>query len=399
MDNKREEQYKQAIEYYKKTPDASINKTAKKFSVKAATLSKRLKAQGICTNRRHVAEVAKEQSFLDYYKKSGLDVSACADKFGYSRGGAYLILHRNNVVLNSLKNKQETQKRVDLAVEYYASNPMVSIVACAEKHNISRWLLKEELAKKKISLHNEVLVRNHGKDFLLKKKNNCWTNINTVNDTFFSSIDTEEKAYWLGFILADGYVSKRGSVRIALQIRDYDHLHRFKKAVGATVKIKEYEAKLSTTGKSYPTCSIEFHSAQIIKDLARNNIFNCKSKKEQPSELVPESLIRHYIRGFFDGDGWISQWDRENGQFPRFEVGFGSSKQFLQYLVKKIKEQTGVCFGEVRPFSSIYKTSLRNQKDMITFVKYLYQNCHVYLPRKYEKALELCRLHSTTIEE
>ena len=162
LDNEREKQYKQAIEYYKKTPDVSINKTAKKFSVKADTLSRQLKAQGICTNRRRAAEIAKEQSFLVYYKKSGLDVSICADKFGYSHGGAYLILRRNNVVLNSLKNKQETQKRIDLAVEYYASHPMVSIVTCAKKHNISRWLLKEGLTKKKIPLHDEVLVRGHG---------------------------------------------------------------------------------------------------------------------------------------------------------------------------------------------------------------------------------------------
>ena len=51
----------------------------------------------------------------------------------------------------------------------------------------------------------------------------------TFDEHSFDVIDTEEKAYWLGFLYADGNVSNtKNEVGITLQSSDIKHLYKFK---------------------------------------------------------------------------------------------------------------------------------------------------------------------------
>lgn len=60
-----------------------------------------------------------------------------------------------------------------------------------------------------------------------------------INENIFEKIDTEEKAYWLGFIYADGYVSTNTyAFGIELSIKDIDHLIKFKKFLSWDGEIK-----------------------------------------------------------------------------------------------------------------------------------------------------------------
>ena len=62
----------------------------------------------------------------------------------------------------------------------------------------------------------------------------------------FETIDTEEKAYWLGFMYADGYIgASRYSVGINLSLKDIDHLKKFCKYMGLT---EQETAEIITTG-------------------------------------------------------------------------------------------------------------------------------------------------------
>lgn len=49
----------------------------------------------------------------------------------------------------------------------------------------------------------------------------------TFNENIFSIIDNEEKAYWLGFLYADGYLTDQGLFGCALQEKDKAHLNKF----------------------------------------------------------------------------------------------------------------------------------------------------------------------------
>ena len=57
-----------------------------------------------------------------------------------------------------------------------------------------------------------------------------YQNLTKFNENVFDSIDTEEKAYWLGFIFADGYISLKGnSFELSLKGSDSEHLDKFNK--------------------------------------------------------------------------------------------------------------------------------------------------------------------------
>lgn len=65
----------------------------------------------------------------------------------------------------------------------------------------------------------------------------------TAYYAFFKEIDTEEKAYWLGFIAADGFITTRdNTVGITLGRKDKNHLFKFTKSISATNPVNDYVA-------------------------------------------------------------------------------------------------------------------------------------------------------------
>ena len=64
-----------------------------------------------------------------------------------------------------------------------------------------------------------------------------------VDSNFFDEIDSEEKAYTLGFVIADGHVSKQGSLMIGLNYQDVDIIEKIRKSMGSNHPIKVNEKK------------------------------------------------------------------------------------------------------------------------------------------------------------
>ena len=121
---------------------------------------------------------------------------------------------------------------------------------------------------------------------------------------FFHIIDTKEKAYWLGFITADGYVNEdRNFVQLHLQWSDCEHLEKFKRAIQAESRIKIQKGFHSITGK--PMAYLTLNGKEIVEGLIKQGVRQRKSAKEQPPRNVPEEFIPDYIRGLWDGDGHI----------------------------------------------------------------------------------------------
>ena len=73
------------------------------------------------------------------------------------------------------------------------------------------------------------------------------------NNKVFDNVDTEEKAYWLGFLYADGSVSaSNNQVELSLAGKDREHLQKFKKFLESRNEIKISESKCN--GKVYQRC-------------------------------------------------------------------------------------------------------------------------------------------------
>lgn len=124
------------------------------------------------------------------------------------------------------------------------------------------------------------------------------------NQHFFDHINTEAKAYWLGFITADGNLSKRGhAICIGLAAIDEAHLRKFCADIGYAGPIShEYSKK---NGKSYPRVSVRVSSKKMHEALQALGLYPNKSLTVRPCPCIPTHLLRHYWRGVFDGDGSI----------------------------------------------------------------------------------------------
>ena len=126
-----------------------------------------------------------------------------------------------------------------------------------------------------------------------------------LNENYFENIDTEDKAYILGLLAADGWVTER-NIHIALQDRDAKILDVIRKALNSNAPIKIKTRENDSWGRR-PLHHVTFGSVKMVKDLAKYGIVPNKSKVGKYPK-IPKSLEQHYIRGLWDGDGHINEW-------------------------------------------------------------------------------------------
>lgn len=136
-------------------------------------------------------------------------------------------------------------------------------------------------------------------DIEIDKRRNC-TSIKkyNVNSNYFNIIDTSEKAYWLGFLYADGYNSTT-YIQLGISSIDINHLRKYRKSLNSTHPI--------SNKKNDNTVNITISDKQITKDLTKLGCINNKTYKGKfPNyNQIPQIYMRDFIRGFFDGDGCI----------------------------------------------------------------------------------------------
>ena len=198
----------------------------------------------------------------------------------------------------------------------------------------------------------------------------------TVNYNFFDVVDTEEKAYWLGFLYADGYVGKDG-VELSLCKQDEVHLEKFKKSMRSNTPIKNKKVN------DFPQVRVFISSRYIVEKL---HDLGCVQNKSLiltfPTEdIVPKHLIRHFIRGYFDGDGSISV----NKETNRYQASFVGTESFLNSILKILNKEIGTNAKSLRPCGNAKQTSVSGKQMLIKMFHYLYDDSTVYLDRKFEK--------------
>lgn len=141
------------------------------------------------------------------------------------------------------------------------------------------------------------------------------------NYDLFSVINTEEKSYWLGFLTADAYVN-HNTLELALKAEDVDHLLAFREMFSGNVPEVKY--RINTNAYRFSIYSVE-----LCQDLADKGCVQGKLLRTFPNDTqVPNYLINHYMRGYFDGDGSIYA-DSKYGNL-RFSV-IGSNRFLDRY--------------------------------------------------------------------
>ena len=215
------------------------------------------------------------------------------------------------------------------------------------------------------------------------------------NKDYFNKIDTADKAYWLGFLYADGSINRyyrneklrSMTLELGLSYKDREHLEKFKMCLEANIPIFEKTNKLK--GKEYKSVRIQLNNTKICYDLCDLGCTPHKTYniKFPTFDIVPKEFMRDFIRGFFDGDGCI-YISTMNGK-PHIAVTITGMSDMLKSISDFLISEKII---RVNP--KIHKDARRNYTYNIYFygidtnkelLDYLYKDSNVYLERKYNK--------------
>lgn len=213
-------------------------------------------------------------------------------------------------------------------------------------------------------------LRNNLRDTVYKNSN---IDIN-IKSNIFANIDTEEKAYRLGFLYADGYISKTNN-RVELCIKDKVHIEKFAEFLNIKERVREKSVNIGNVSKKYYRLS--FRNKSIHQDLIDKGCIPAKSLilKFPTSRQVPKYLINHFIRGYFDGDGCIHKYDYEHSLI----VSIIGTYEFLE----KFKEIYGMPNNKYIMCGKAYEYKVGKKEHVYRFLDLIYMGATVYLERKY----------------
>ena len=208
------------------------------------------------------------------------------------------------------------------------------------------------------------------------------------NKDFFKNICTDQQAYWLGFIFADGWITDY-ELGIELNESDDSHLRKFNKDISGNLQVKYRERRPTIIdGRQVGvrhTCRLNIFSKDIVDDLISHGCIKNKSLFINQPKNIQDKYMRHFIRGYFDGNGCIRFDKRKliNGEkeylrvcicsgsidFVEWLSSFLSTKKYDNYISKDEEHNSyniWICSG-----------------SLIKFLDYMYKNTTVYLDRKY----------------
>lgn len=183
---------------------------------------------------------------------------------------------------------------------------------------------------------------------------------------FFNEVDTEFKAWFLGWILSDGCINK-GGVGITIHERDIDVLNQIRDNFCSEIPIVRKNDNMFT---------FQISSKEIVNDIC--NFTNIQSGKKSNIVSFPnfknKSLERHFLRGYFEGDGCICKIT-EKKRTPYCSITSNSDK-----MLEDIQEKT----------KASCKVNLKNHSiswsgvNALDFLGYIYSDCTFKMLRKYE---------------
>jgi hypothetical protein len=216
--------------------------------------------------------------------------------------------------------------------------------------------------------HIMALLRKHNVDIRSK-------NLYTVDETYFEQIDNEEKAYILGWWYSDGNVCD-SKLRLCIQQEDEEIVQQIKDCLKYTGPLYYKPSRISSPKPQVELC---INRVKMVQDLIKLGCIPNKSMRLQfpKSTQVPSSLIRHFVRGYFDGDGSIS------GRI--MIVGTLSFCKTLKNIVPCYVTNIYQRYTDRSPEDSSHQLFIGRLSEMYKFYHWIYDDATIWLKRKREQ--------------
>ncbi|PEQ99441.1 hypothetical protein CN483_16140 [Bacillus cereus] len=342
----------------------SITKSAQQKGLDRKKLSRYLKSKGHKFGSRQPNE-EKYAKAIEEYKAGGVSIEFLRKKYKLDRKKLSMMLKKCGVKIKSRPlTKRESENKIRKIEE-------------AEKLFLTGYSLKK--AAKKVNLNYYTLCEyfeEEGYDISYNPRTYV------LDETVFEKVDSEEKAYWLVFLYADGNNnSSVGKLELTLKSGDRGHLIKFQQFLKSTIPIKPRVVKLND--KEYEAARIIVCSKKLTGDLYK---LGCVDRKSLvltfPSiDIIPAELTSHFIRGYYDGDGSIHVHDNELSA----TISFVGTEVFLKGIQQVMKlSQT-----KLYPKGEAYQCSYSGGNSIVEILNQFYNNAYIYLQRKYDKYLRI----------
>ena len=205
-----------------------------------------------------------------------------------------------------------------------------------------------------------------------------------LNENYFENIDSNEKAYWLGMLYADGNISNYDN-EVALSLKDKEHVEKFKEAIGAINHhiIHIVDNRWKSKCHIY---KVYFKCSKLKQDLIK---WGCIPNKSQQIVSIPnikQEYFSHFIRGYFDGDGSIHIGNKNN-----YRISFVGTYDFLKEIQHVLNVSTKIVQNGGTNNKSFVFQVMGNQQ-IYHIMNYLYTDAtySTVLIRKYNKYQDLC---------
>lgn len=198
-------------------------------------------------------------------------------------------------------------------------------------------------------------------------------------ETFFDCIERQDQAYLLGFWDGDGYVStKRNRVGIQLSQKDINHLKKIKTLLKAEnpIYLKPGARYEGSVGNS---CELTLNSKKLKEGLIKQGCIPKKTLILEPPKNVPNELIRHVIRGYFDADGSIHSYYRDDRKNPVFGFSILGTENFLKFIIKNLPISMPI---KRHTSGNVFTIKTQAKKKIKIMYEYLYKDSFIHLDRK-----------------
>jgi len=304
------------------------------------------------------------------YKK-GWSMKKIGQKYNVSKNPIKKLLTKQNICIRDFRKFQYKDKysfddtEKNKIAKFYKDGYSMNKIAIL--YNVSATIIKKILKDKKID------IRGH-RQF-------------NVNNQYFSKINTEDKAYWLGFIAADGYLRHQNYqylLGINLQYQDVNHLNKLNSNINSNYPV--HKRSVNKNGKIYKMACLSINSKQIFDDL--NNLgITCNKSHIVSAPKISTDLLRHFWRGVFDGDGTIGCYGKDS----QWSLSLYGNKFMLDDFKNFVRN---ICDAKASILKSkkTHRFSVAGNKIAPKLAHKIYKKSHIYLERKYNKYLQMCKM-------
>lgn len=203
-----------------------------------------------------------------------------------------------------------------------------------------------------------------------------------INRRYYQNINSELKAYSLGFIAGDGSIKTSGRVNalnIDIQERDAYILTWIRDAVSPDIRI----AVIPEKGNQVERRKVTITSYHIIKDLEDKGIISNKSYLPFSFNNVPLEMERHVVRGLLDADGCIFKYKSGRVIANIVSTSLPLLEQVSQWLLRE--NVHNIIHTATSKKTQLYKLGIYSKEGIVKLKEYLYKESTYFMTRKYNK--------------